>query len=214
MNKGGVRKRTGDQSRFIAQDLREKIIQAQLLPEAVLRQETLAADYGVSRMPVREALQILQKEGWVDIVPNAGTVITALNIAELTEVYEMRAALEVLALSKALPEISNSQLEAAKAILEQAQQAPRSAFGELNHAFHNALYAPCKRPRLLAQIGALATISQRYLHTAAIQLDYEQQSHHEHQRLLELCFDRDIQAATLCLRQHIETAGKALAAQL
>jgi DNA-binding GntR family transcriptional regulator len=122
----------------------------------------------------------------------------------------MRGALETLALRLAIPELTNRQLEDAGAVLDRAERADLSDFGVLNKEFHTTLYAPCRRPRLLAQIATLDDLADRYLRVAAMQLDYIERSHREHRALLQACYDRDADAAVACLRDHIESAGRAL----
>ncbi len=202
--------RTGAQVERIVGHLRADILSGEFDPGAVLRQEYLADKYRTSRMPVRDALRVLENEGLVELVHNKGAVVAALNADECREIYEIRGALESLALRLAIPELTNRQLEEAGAILNRAERAGLSDFGVLNTAFHAKLYEPCRRPRLLAEIAKLADLADRYLRVAAVQLDYVQRSHREHRALLQACYDRDDDAAVACLRDHIEAAGRAL----
>jgi DNA-binding GntR family transcriptional regulator len=203
-------KRAGDQANRIADILREEIVSGVLQAGAALRQEHLAELHQTSRMPVRDALRLLESEGLVQLSPNKGAIVSPLDPAELREVYEMRAALETLALRLAIPELTNSRIDQAAAIQDNAEASGLANFSSLNKSFHSTLYEPCGRPRLLAQIAALNDTGSRYLRLAAARLDYVERSHLEHRELLLACRQRDMARACDILEHHIEEAGNAL----
>ncbi|WP_048645598.1 GntR family transcriptional regulator [Nitratireductor soli] len=200
----------GEQAERIAAGLRWEIVSGGLAAGAALRQEKIADSYGTSRMPVRDALRLLEAEGLVQMMPNRGAIVAPLDAGEFQEIYEMRGAAEGLALKLSIPELTNRQIERAGAIHEQAEHASIKEFGALNKAFHMTLYEPCARPRLLAHISGLNDLADRYMRLAALQLDYVRQSHAEHQALLDACRRRDEAAALAILSAHIADAGQAL----
>lgn len=204
----------GQQAAEIAEVLRREIIAGTLTQDRDFRQERLADRFGVSRMPVREALRILEASGLVVFAPNKGATLVPLSAADLIDISEMRVAAETLALRRALPELSNAQIERAAAIQAELEGAALSAFGDLNERFHKTLYAPCGRPRLLAHIESLGHAADRYLRLTVASLDYAPTSHGEHHALLEACRKRDEDRAVACLSQHIMAAGEALAAHM
>ncbi len=205
-----VQGRHGEQALEILDVLREDIVSGRLTAGSLLRQQQLAERFGVSRMPVREALYRLEAEGFISFAPNKGATVAPVSAEDLREIYEMRIAAETLALSTALPELTNSQIERAAELQAQMEAAPVSQFGELNAAFHTTLYAPCRRPRLLAHVDNLSKAADRYLRVTIGALDYSEKSHREHRELLEACRRRDEAAATDCLTRHIGEAGEAL----
>lgn len=207
-------RRTGEQTEKIAAALRADIVAGRLKPDAPLRQEHLAERFETSRMPVRDALRMLEAEGLIDLQPNRGARVAALDPDGFREVYEMRAAAETLALRNAIPELTNRQLDRAATLQEQAERASIATFGRLNKQFHKMLYAPCGWTRLLAHIDALADLSDRYLRIAAIELDYLERSHAEHHALLDACRIRDVDKACVLLDAHIKDAGRSLYAAL
>ncbi len=204
-------KARGKRAAEIALDLRGQIISGDLPPEAKLGQESLAERYQVSRIPVREALRLLEAEGLVIFDPNKTARVAPLSKADMLEIYAMRVAAETLALKVALPELSNRQIDAAEEIQAQIEEAPLGRFGELNTAFHRCLYEPACWPRLLAHIDVLGHAADRYLRLAIAGLDYAAKSHREHHELLKACRARDEAAAVDCLTKHIGEAGEALA---
>ncbi|WP_189988345.1 GntR family transcriptional regulator [Thalassobaculum fulvum] len=204
------RPKAGDQVAALVETLRAQIVSGELRPGEPLRQELLADRFATSRMPVREALRVLESEGLVVLVPHKGAAVAPLDPAELEEVYEMRVAAETLALRRAIPELSNAQIDRAERIQDRAEAAGMQDFGALNKAFHTTLYVPCGRPRLLAHIAALGDVADRYLTFTAGSLDYRDRSHREHRALLAACRQRDEAAAVDLLTRHISEAGKTL----
>lgn len=205
-----ARLRSGDQVAALTAELRAQIISGALRPGEPLRQELLADRFATSRMPIREALRVLEGEGLVVLVPHKGAAVAPLDPAELEEVYEMRVAAETLALRRAIPELSNAQIDRAGRIQDRAEASAMGEFGTLNKAFHMALYAPCGRPRLLAHVAGLIDVADRYLTFTAGSLDYRDRSHREHRDLLAACRARDEAAAADLLGRHIAEAGQTL----
>jgi DNA-binding GntR family transcriptional regulator len=203
-------KTRGARAAEIADALREQIVSGALTAGAPLRQDQLAQAFGSSRMPVREALQSLQQEGFVFIEPNRGAVVADLDAAEIREIYEMRTVAECLALRKAIPDLTNRQIDEARRIQDETERLPIERFSEGNKRFHMTLYAPSARPRLLAHVSGLADLADRYVRVAVDTLNYDNRSHEEHRQLLEACMRRDADEACEILRHHIDDAGVAL----
>ncbi len=204
----------GDQADQVASRLRALIISGELPAGTRLGQAELAIRFNVSRMPIREALQRLANDGFVEVVPNSGARVAPLTIDDLAELSEMRVAAETLALSRAIPNLSDAQIDLARTAQAQSEAAPAGDFGLYNARFHQILYEPCARPRLLDHIERLTALSERYLLTITETLDYTHRSDAEHHQLIEACQARDIDAATRCLTRHIENAATALAHHL
>lgn len=139
-------------SEIVYDKLRQAIAQGQLTPGQRLRQETLANQLGVSRMPVREALQRLENEGLVEVVPHRGAVVRKPVARELTESLEALIILERSARELAFRRLTSSDLQA----LRRLQQAMRQRLDEgrmaevadLNRRFHRSIVAACGLPKL------------------------------------------------------------------
>lgn len=203
--------RRGEQALEIIEAVRADVISGDIPAGSVLRQQQLAARFNVSRMPVREALRCLEAEGLITLVPNKGATVSLLSEADLWEIYEMRIAAETLALRLALPELSNAQIDRAAAIQTTMEAGELADFGPLNARFHQTLYSPCARPRLLSHIEVLSNAADRYLRVTVASLEYAEKSHSEHHTLLDACNRRDEASAIGCLTSHIKEAGDALA---
>ena len=207
-------KRNGESSAKILELLRAEIISGIIAPGKSLRQEELALRFSTSRMPVRECLKSLEREGLVEFIENRGAQVTHLDPDSFQEICEMRVVLESLALKHSIPELTNRQIEKAESIQDKAERSGEKNFGELNKLFHTTLIAPCGRQRLLAHIASLNDLSERYLRFAIVELDYAEHSHMEHRALLDACKARDTHNACKLVKKHISKAGEKLLAKL
>lgn len=200
---------------LIAEALRQAIQHGIFREGQSLRQDEIATQFGVSRIPVREALRQLEVEGLVTFHPNRGAMVTVLSPAEAQEIGEIRIALETMALQLAIPQLTNSDLDRAAAYLQETEQATDpTRWAELNWQFHAALYSPAKRPRLLGMIKTLHINVDRYIRLQMQELNYHERSQIEHHQLLAACHKQDVQGAVEILQNHIGWASQVLVAYL
>lgn len=196
---------------LIANSLRADILHGKLKSKQALRQDEIAAVFGVSKIPVREALFQLKAEGLVTFAPNRGAVVSELSPAEVDEIYTMRIALETVALRRAIPHLTVARLAQAETILQTIDQEKNAArWGELNWEFHATLYEAANLPRLLEQVKILHIQVARYLIIYLVGLDYQSASQREHREILEACRRGNIEAAVAVLEQHLRSAADQL----
>jgi DNA-binding GntR family transcriptional regulator len=194
---------------FVLDTIRAEILGGRHAPGSTLRQEELAERLGVSRMPVREALKRLEAEGLVDVLPSRRVRVAPLSAEEAHDVYDMRAALEPLAIRLAIPRLRDSDLRAAERALREAdEEGDAATFGVRNAAFHLALMAPCDRPRLLAAITSLLDVSDRYQRAALHDDTHNDLVREEHHRLLAAVRAGDAEAAARATAEHVSGAGE------
>jgi len=197
---------------LVASRLREAILSGLFEGGRQLRQAEIAARFGVSSIPVREAFRRLEGEGLVVVYPRRGAVVSQLSPDEMREICEMREVLEPLALRKALPNVTDEDLRRAKEVLDLAdketddQLLPR--WGEMNWEFHGALYRSAGRPKLLSTINNLHTNFDRYLRLHFSAMRYREKGQQEHREILERCEQRDEEGAVEALRLHIQTVSE------
>jgi DNA-binding GntR family transcriptional regulator len=195
----------------VSEALRRAIGSGEFAPGFQLRQDELAERFGTSRIPVREALRQLEAEGFVTFLPNRGAVVSDLSIDEVVELLEIRIALECHALRLAIPAMGDVDLDDATKILRSYDNEPApEKWGEFNWKFHQALYAPCHRPRLLAMIEANYGHVSRFTRALVSRATGKERPQREHYRLLELCRDGEIEKAVRLLREHIVQTQKTL----
>jgi DNA-binding GntR family transcriptional regulator len=199
---------------LVASRLREAILSGSFEGGRPLRQAEIAARFGVSSIPVREAFRRLEGEGLVVFYPRRGAVVSKLSADEMREICEMREALEPLALGKALPNMADKDLRRAKEVLDLADKEPDDQllprWGEMNWEFHGALYRPAGRPRLLGAIHNLHINFDRYLRLHFSAMRYREKGQQEHREILERCEQRDEEGAVEALRLHIQTVSEML----
>ena len=200
---------------LIARSLRADIMRGRLQSEQPLRQDEIAARFGVSKIPVREALFQLKAEGLVTFYPNRGAAVSKLSPAEADELFVMRIALETAALRRAIPHLTIADLARAEEILGAIDQEQNLArWGEFNWEFHATLYYPAGLPRLMEWVETLHINVARYLVIYLAGLDYQVTSQNEHRQILEACRRGDIEAATAHLTNHLQAASDHLIAFL
>jgi DNA-binding GntR family transcriptional regulator len=123
-----------------------------LAPGDQVVQETLADRYGISRVPLREALKTLEAEGQVVYHPNRGYFVTELRVADLLEVYRLRELLEAEAIAVAVPSLTDDDVAALADLLTDVDAASRAGDIEgltsANRRFHFAIFDAAGMPRL------------------------------------------------------------------
>jgi len=197
---------------MVGATLRKAIIEGTLTSGEALRQDQLATAFGVSRMPVREALRQLEAEGLVEFYPHRGTVVAAVGREDIMEIFEIRLLVECHAMSKAVACIDDETLERAARILDEIDREPDvSNWGELNRRFHLTLYAGLKGSRLYALVEAQYRHLDRLVRLVLTQLDYAERSQAEHRILLQHCRDRNADLAVEALRDHLTVSWRRLA---
>lgn len=200
----------------VAEKLRDKIILGELQEGEQLRQDLIAAEFQVSRIPVREALRQLLAEGLIDIIPNRGAVVSSLSPSEIEELFEIRALLEREVLRDSIPNLSAGDLAHAGALLDKYDQELRDEnsvadWGRLNTQFHASLYAGADRPQFMSIIRTINNNGERYTRLQLfLSKPAREIASREHAQLLALCRARDIEPACELLYRHIRAAGRSL----
>lgn len=184
--------------------IRERILAGVLAGGTRLHQHNLAAELGVSHIPVREALRILENEGFVVGRERRGMYVAGLTLEEAVELGELRKTLEPMAIELSVPRVTPAILTEAlalKARLDQEQDATH--WMALNWEFHRVLYGAAGRPRLLEMLQILWHNVDRYCRL----MSRKNQGRHfvsDHQKLIQAYRRKDAAAASRSVIQHIE----------
>lgn len=199
----------------VADRLRDQIIRGEIPEGAQLRQDAIASQYQVSRIPVREALRQLDAEGLIEIVHNRGAIVPALSPEDIEELFSIRALLEPEVLKRSIPHLTAEDFSEAEAVLqtyvrELRQEEHVSAWGRLNWQFHSILYSRANQPRFMAVIRNVNNSGERYTRLQLYLTHGMKRANEEHHQILELCRNREIGPACKLLRQHIQFAGESL----
>lgn len=196
---------------MIAHILREAILSGELSGGVQLKQEELATRFDVSMSVLREALKSLEAEGLVNFYPNRGAVVSQLSASEAQEIFDIRLFLELGALELAIPNLTDADSTAAVKILYKADEETQGgSWGELNWQFHETLYRPANRPKLLTLIHNMNNNVERYMRLYLSTMHYQTKSQEEHRALLAACSQKDVRGAKKILRKHMADASKNL----
>ncbi|HEX7021441.1 MAG TPA: GntR family transcriptional regulator [Trueperaceae bacterium] len=199
---------------MVLDSIRQAITSGAWQAGELLSHEELANRLQVSRMPVREAVRLLEQEGFVTIRRNVGIEVLPLSWDDFEEIYLMRQALESLAGRLAAPLLGdadlaymNELLEGMAVLLDEGAH-ETSATLKLTQQFHSTLYAPCGKKKLLKTIDTLRHHSTRY-RAFVVQLPgREQELLKEHSGIYQACLSHDPDEVASRLHEHF---GKALA---
>lgn len=199
----------------VHQHLRDAILSARIPPGTVLQEVPLAASLGVSRGPLREALGDLAAEGLVTITPRRGAVVSTLTKRDFLEAYQVREALEVMAVRLAVPRLTTEGfgvLERAQAAMTRAAaEGDFTGFFDGNVAFHEAWVEASGNAKLLDVYRRLMAQLVVYRRPSAFLRGGLDQSLREHEAIIDAARAGDAERASTLMLQHIEVPQRRLA---
>ncbi|MGI9369745.1 MAG: GntR family transcriptional regulator [Ruegeria sp.] len=191
----------------IASDVRERILSGELAEGETIRQEALAEEYDVSRMPVREALKQLDAEGLVLLTNNRGASVTKHSLQEIGEIFDLRVLIEVDLFRRSIPEMTTTDFAHCERILEQMESSFAAndvgKWGALNYQYHSALYAAAGRSLTNELLHRVNLQSDRYVRMHLSVMKQREPARIEHRELLKLASGRQVDAACALLAEHI-----------
>jgi DNA-binding GntR family transcriptional regulator len=197
--------------------LRNEIVRNRLRPGAVLNEVTLAAELGVSRGPVREAIRQLAAEGLVETRPRRSAVVSTLSPVEFLEAYQVREALEVLAVRLAVSRIEERELgdlnRLTDAMAQAADRQDLSAFFEANTRFHSLLVECSGNQRLIATYRMLSDEMGRFQVPSLNLRGSLRRSVEEHEGIVRALRQRDGERAMKLVSEHIRVPQRSLDAR-
>jgi DNA-binding GntR family transcriptional regulator len=204
--------------------LQEGVLSGRLRSGEVISEAALAKELGISRTPVGEAIRQLVREGLVEQVPRYGTIVRSIDRRELTDLYEMREALESYAAAKAAETISEPMLERLSqfcdvmaAIARELKEAGASELDEpslrrflaADMAFHMLIIEASGNRRMIEVVKNMRTMSRIFrMRRAPHQLEVVHKAYEYHMRILKALRSRDAESARRAMLEHI-AAGKA-----
>jgi DNA-binding GntR family transcriptional regulator len=198
----------------IAAELRQAILDGRYAPGARVRQEDLAGQHGASRLPVREALRMLESEGLVTLVANTGAWVSQLSLAECQEMYQIRERLEPLLLRYSIPNLAPSsvdQLELLADAMERSSDVEQ--FLRLDREFHLSSYAAAETSVLGDTVEQLWNRTQHYRRafTRVFRQEGDRSAHHDHHLMVHAIRRDDLDEAERVLHDHIRRTRLELA---
>ena len=191
--------------------LADRIVNRKLKPGARLIEDELAEDLGISRTPIREALNRLAQDGLVELIPRKGAQVSRLKAKDVEEVYELRKLLEGFATEKSVISIKEKELNQIKELIgkgESSSERKLEYFLKADLKLHNLIINHCGNSRLIKMLRSLHNFvnSFRILDT---QYNHRiMQAHKEHKEIVKAFSKKDAGLAKRLVEQHIENAKK------
>lgn len=201
---------------LIADAIRLSILQGHFRPGDKLDQQEIADELAVSRIPVREALRMLDAEGMITIIPNKGAIVTVRTLEELSELYYIRGVLEGSAAERAAGHMDEQRIESMKAIIKLAKQTNElNRLLKLNNDFHMLLYKAYPQPltvNLIQQLrNKVAPYNRIYLDLAG---SNKAAAWDDHRRIYEACRLRDPEQAKYETQRHLDRVLETIVSEM
>ena len=193
-------------SQRVTENIRQLILNGELAPGSRIRQEELAERFGTSRIPVREALRRLESEGLVLLVPNSSAWVAKIDMRECIEVYKIRERVEPLALSEAVANMSDSDIDALELLVQRMERASSTEeFLRLDREFHLASYRASGMQQLYRMVERFWNTTQHYRRAFTKLLGHNGNwiIHSEHRLMIDALRRRDAESAGHLLFEHI-----------
>ncbi|WP_037313292.1 GntR family transcriptional regulator [Ruegeria halocynthiae] len=192
----------------ITNDLRERILSGEMAEGETIRQEALAEDYDVSRMPIREALKRLDAEGLVHLTNNRGASVTVHSLSEIGEIFDLRVLLEVDLFKRAIPQMTDADFAVCETILAEMEKSYEAydvgRWGSLNYEYHMALYAAAGRGLTNEILQRVNLQSDRYVRMHLSVMEQREPAKEDHRQLLSLARAGQEDKACDLLTKHIQ----------
>ncbi len=197
--------------------VRDQIVVGKLPVDQPIRQDSLAADLGVSKIPLREALGRLEHDGLLVSHPNRGFFVRPMSTDEAEEIFALRLAIEpeaMAAASRIATEADHDAAREALATLDEAASQHLEEVAARNRDFHMALILPARQSLTAQLVERLQTLGERYVHKHLEPAGREHRAHLEHQGLLDAWVARDLKRAKSLSSAHIQGTLEDLRSQI
>jgi len=186
--------------------LREAIVDGEYPPGAPLRHQDLTDDFGVSLIPIREAIRKLEVERLVESIPNKGARVAPISARDVDDAYATRVAIEQQALRCAIANMSPDDIAEIKEIRQEMEASVRRddpSFYELHRRVHFAMYEPAGSPWLLHLIEILWANTERHRRLAATLRPFVDVGHDQHGRIIDAIERGDVDQAVTALEDDL-----------
>jgi DNA-binding GntR family transcriptional regulator len=191
-------------SEHIAIRLREAIRSGELADGSELNQIALADQFGVSRVPVREAIRQLQAEGWIDAKRHQRAVVRGISHERILEILELRTLIEAFLISKSATAIGDAELKRLSGLCDEMEASTdHRHWLELNQTFHSALSASAKSITSTELLEQLSAQVERYVRSHGPHINRKDEANAEHRAILAAVSRHDVTAAQCLLQLHI-----------
>jgi len=195
----------------IEERLRSAILDGRLPPGTAVRQQELATLFGVSRMPVREALRQLEAQSLLKVEMHKGAVVAPLIGEDAVDTYALRVLLESEALRQSIPLLDASDIASARGYIQQLENETRHAeIGRLNRLFHMSLYNKAPNKKLLRLIEDELNEEERFLRFHLSSMGLGKLTQDDHNALVNAASDKQVDEAVAVLERHLNSGSRVI----
>lgn len=195
----------------IEERLRSAILDGRLPPGTAIRQQELASLFGVSRMPVREALRQLEAQALLRVVMHKGAVVAPLIGEDAVDTYALRILLESEALRQSIPLLDAEDIAQAREYIRQLESETLHAeLGRLNRLFHMTLYRKAHNQKLLRMIEHELNEEERFLRFHLSSMGLGKLTQDDHHALVNAASDKLVEEAVEALKEHLNRAARVI----
>ena len=177
-------------------EIRQQLLDGRLAPGVSIRPDALGEELGVSAVPVREALRILEGEGHVHYRPHRGYVVATLDVDDLIEIYRIRELLETEAVRRAIPQLPTGTVARLHEIVRKMDEVQDDVISltAVNRRFHFTVFEAAEMPHLVRVLRILWDSSDRYRLRYLMSPENRRLVHDQHQRMMRAVADGDVES--------------------
>jgi DNA-binding GntR family transcriptional regulator len=196
----------------ICSSLEEAILEGKIKPGDRLIEDDLASQFGISRGPIREAFRLMERDGWIRMVPRKGAMVNSISREDISEIYEVISVLEGLAARLFCERGQEEQVARLGSIYEEMEGAIKegnlSRYSELNRAFHDVFICGCKNKKVDEIYGNFQKQIRWFQKLTLSSMGRPKVSLREHRGILDAFIERDPKKAEQRTREHMDRAGR------
>ncbi len=182
--------------------LKEKIVHCEYPPGSMLNEAQLASELGFSRTPIREAISILEMEGFLHIVPKKGILVTDILLSDIVQIFQARMEIEPIALKLASPNIPHEELIKWKEIFQSDMLSIEHGY-QTDTAMHLEMISYCNNAYIIDMMKKIFDKNMRIIVCSTQNKDHLQEVRKEHIEILDCLLTQDIEQAATKLRTHV-----------
>jgi len=197
--------------------IKDKVVTLELPPSAVIDEHVLMQELGLGRTPIREALQRLDSEGLVNIVPRRGTFVNDISVTDLQKIFELRIIMEGFCARLAAQRVTQAQLDRMENVLQeldQLQESDPQALMSIDRRFHRLLYTAADNEFMTDILDRLYDLSLRLWYLVLNRLSEVKHSIEQHLIVLDALKEGDADRAEAVIRKHIVEFQQSIKAAL
>ncbi|TDT72263.1 DNA-binding GntR family transcriptional regulator [Hypnocyclicus thermotrophus] len=190
--------------------IKNKIIMIEFKPGEYLEEKVLSELLEISRTPIREALNVLENEGWIESFPRKGIFVTRIDEEKIDEIYEVRKNFDPLILKMAAKNLSPLKLNLFKHKFENYEEMLEDEFLKYDADFHSYVHSAVKNKYVLKMMKNVYEHNRRIRRLGVQKVPHQRivDSNKEHLEMIDLILNGEIDKAADLLRKHIENSHK------